>query len=338
LTKISLGHYEILQVATAAIPSSAAWDNRFVRKIDHLGLQNAALEMAGCLERLSRSRLIEWLPVTAVSCTALPLLLHTLGTDPSSTRYVKDSVYSNLIKDRVQVLQTAMETYKFQYEGVNWIIDMINRVVSLSRAVSISPAGASIIGPNEQSSIDGDGHRMGKLIFQPSWYLRLAFAVDVALSKGRLPEDDSFSRSFQELVLAEAGQSGDIVSKQVCDGNKSSGTFYCATRGVKDNQPIAGYAEASSGNTQLGSEPLYVITEVRGSSWDRLLFNSQEVDETEMEGNGGVDIGTMPPSSEDNMTVNGEKDLGGDLDIFTLLTQEDVDTSADFPVGLLPPT
>lgn len=309
----------------------------FDHKIDHLDLQNAALEMAGCLERLSRSRLIEWLPVTAVSCTALPLLLHILGADPSSSRYVKDSVYSNLIKDRVQVLRKAMEMYKFQYEGVNWIIDVINRVVSLSRTVSISPTGPSIIGPNEQSSVDGDGHRMGKLIFQPSWYLRLAFAVDIALSNGRLPEDESFSRSFQELVLSEAGQPRD-VSKQVGDGDKYSGSFHGLTRGVKDNQVIAAYAGASSEDIRLGPEPSYVITEMRGSSWDRLLFSSQEVDETEMEGNGGVDIGTMPPLSEDNMTMNGEEDVGRDLDIFTILTQEDVDTSADFPVGLLPPT
>lgn len=224
-----------------------------------------------------------------------------------------------------------METYKFQYEGVNWIIDVINRVVFLSRAVSISSTGPSIIGPNEQSSIDGDGHRMGKLIFQPSWYLRLAFAVDIALSNGRLPEDESFSRSFQELVLSEAGQPRD-VSKQVRDGDKYSGSFHGPARGVKDNQFIA------SENTRLGPEPSYVITEIRGSSWDRLLFSSQEVDETELEGNGGVDIGTMPPLSEDNMTINGEEDVGRDLDIFTILAQEDDDTSADFPVGLLPPT
>lgn len=50
---------------------------------------------------------------------------------------------------------------------------------------------------------------MGMLMFQPDWYLRLAFTVDVALSKGRLPEDQNFLRSFHELILAEMGQSQD---------------------------------------------------------------------------------------------------------------------------------
>lgn len=336
MTKISLGHYEILQVATAAIPSSAAWDNILVRKIDHIDLQNAALETAGCLERLSRSRLIEWLPVTAVSCTALPFLLHVLGADPSSSRYVNDSIYSTLVKDRLQVLRTAMETYQFQYEGVNWIIEVINRVVSLSRTVSISPAGTSIIHPNEQGSIDEED-RMRKLIFQPSWYLRLAFAVDVALSKGRLPEDESFSRSFQELVLSEASQPPDGL-EPVRKKNKSSGSSHRAIRGVKDNQSIAAYAKGSLENTRLGSEPSYVITEMKDTSWERLLFSNQEVDETEMGMNGGVDLGTMPPSSEGNMTVDAEEDTGTDLDIFTIFTQEDFDGSADCPVGLLPLT
>jgi hypothetical protein len=290
--------------------------------------------MAGCLERLSRSRLIEWLPVTAVSCTALPFLLHILGTDPSSSKYVKESIYSNLIKDRLQVLRTAMETYQFQYEGVNWIIEVINRVVSLSRTASISPAGASILGPNEQSSTDGEGW-MGKLIFQPSWYLRLAFAVDVALSKGQLPGDESFSRSFHELVLSEAGQSRD-VTKQAWARDNPSDRFYCATRGVKDNQSIAGSAKASSEGTQLGPEPSYVITEMKGPSWERLLFSNQEVDAAKMERNGGDNSETMPSSPEDNMTINGEEKPGRDFDIFTLFTQEDFDGSADFPVGLLP--
>lgn len=292
--------------------------------MDHVDLQNAALEIAGCLERLSRSRLIELLPVTAVSCTALPLLLHILGTDPSSSNYVKDPIYSKVIKDRLQVLRTAMETYQSQYEGVNWIIEVINRVVSLSRTGSISPVGASIICPNEQGATDGEA-RMGKLIFQPSWYLRLAFAVDVALSKGRLPEDASFSRSFQELVLSEAGQSRDI-SNHVWDGNKYSDRFYCATRGTKE-------AKVLSEDTNLRPEPSYVITEMKDSSWERLLFSNQEQDETAMERNGGVDPGSMPPSSEENMTVDGEENPGSDLDIFTFFTQEDFDGSADFPGG-----
>ena len=112
-----------------------------------------------------------------------------------------------------------------------------------------------------------------------------------------LPEDESFSRSFQELVLAEAGQSRDAW-KQVRDGDKSSGSSHCATRGVYDNQPISDYAEASSGYSRLGSEPSYVITEMTGCSWDSLLFSSQEVDGTEVERNHGVDSPRYPWSDQ----------------------------------------
>lgn len=92
-TKVALGHHKIQQLATSAMASATSLSGIITPKGSHFELQDATLGSPGCLEKLIHLRLVRWLPITAVSCTVLPLLLHILGVDKlSSSKAAADSL------------------------------------------------------------------------------------------------------------------------------------------------------------------------------------------------------------------------------------------------------
>jgi hypothetical protein len=328
-TKATLGHYEMLQLTTAAAPSSPESTNIFALENNHLELQNATLEITSCLQKLAYRRLIKWLPVTAVSCTALPLLLHILGLEVSSSLHVDTANQSKLITQRLKVLQMAMEMYQLQYEGVDWISETINRVVTMARAGTTSISRAL-----ETSSIPQySGRREGRvpmLTFQPAWYLIMAFSIDVALSKGRLPKDQSSCQSFHELILAEMSQSKDGPNRLLA-GNDISSHIPEGMGNQPDALPVAIFA-----STPSQPEPPYTITEFR-DSWD-ILFPQRLA--TEQAGNStvrGVGSGAnAPPSAEDTYSVGNEGSASAYTDISALLSREGLDVNGQFPLAITP--
>ncbi|KAM5346048.1 hypothetical protein ACJ41O_009053 [Fusarium nematophilum] len=210
-TKVALGHHEILQLATNAMTSATSPSDIITLKDSYFELQDATLGTTGCLEKLIHLSLVRWLPITAVSCTALPLLLHLLGVEKlSSSKAAADSSHSKLMRHRLGILRKAMETYQLQYEGVDWITDAISHIISLARAGSIPSTEQPRIGQSQSSTSVDDW--VGVLTFQPVWYLRLAFTIDVAFGKGRLPEAQVFlpSRSFRDVIMAEIRPSAEL--------------------------------------------------------------------------------------------------------------------------------
>ncbi|KAK0375736.1 fungal specific transcription factor domain-containing protein [Colletotrichum limetticola] len=200
-SQVALGHYEILRTAaitTAASPSDAPENTQ-----KHLELQTAAIGTVGCLEELVASQLIKRLPVTAISCTALPLLLHFLDMELSSAAVDNENPQRlELLKYRLKILKSDMEVYRLQYEGVGWVSDAINQVVKLAQAGIMTDAEPSMLQRSRPGSIGVSGS-IEALNFQPRWYIRIAFTIDVAFSKGRLPDDAQFLRSFNGFGMFE---------------------------------------------------------------------------------------------------------------------------------------
>ncbi|RSL82131.1 hypothetical protein CEP52_017038, partial [Fusarium oligoseptatum] len=204
-TKVALGHYEILKLATNPKTSVTTPPDFITLKDSHFELQDAALGTTECLEKLIHLRLVRWLPITAVSCTALPLLLHLVGVEKlSSSKAAADSSHSKLMNHRLGILSRAMDTYQLQYEGVDWVTDTISHIIRLARAGSTPSTEQPRIVQDQSSTAIDDG---------PAWYLRLAFTIDVAFGKGRLPEAQVFlpSCSFRDVILAEIGPSEDYL-------------------------------------------------------------------------------------------------------------------------------
>ncbi|KAL2755720.1 hypothetical protein ACRALDRAFT_1082152 [Sodiomyces alcalophilus JCM 7366] len=200
-SRVVLSHHEVLHLAiTAAAPS---FDTIPTRDLAIIGenrheLQDAASGVTECLRELIQLRLARWLPISAVACTALPLVLHILDVKLSapSTPFSKQSPSSSgdpntssaVKQNRLNILIEAMKTYQPQYDGVDQVSETIRHIVNLAQ-LDLPPTA-----PTRPISDWTD-----ILASQPSSYLRLALTMDLSLSKGRLPEDRDFPASLRGL-------------------------------------------------------------------------------------------------------------------------------------------
>ncbi|KAM0335495.1 hypothetical protein ACHAQA_000543 [Verticillium albo-atrum] len=202
-SRVVLSHHEVLHLAiTAAAPSFSSIPSRDLAIIgeNRHELQDAASGVTECLKELIHLRLARWLPISAVACTALPLVLHILDVKLSSSAQrasgssqLDPNTQSALKQHRLNILIEAMKTYQPQYDGVDWVSDTIRHIVNLAeldppKDGANAPAGGAAI--SDWTDI---------LASQPSSYLRLALTMDLALSKGRLPEDADFPVSLRGL-------------------------------------------------------------------------------------------------------------------------------------------
>ncbi|EEY17793.1 conserved hypothetical protein [Verticillium alfalfae VaMs.102] len=163
-------------------------------------LQDAASGVTECLKELIHLRLARWLPISAVACTALPLVLHILDVKLSSSAQrssgssaIDPNTQSALKQHRLNILIEAMKTYQPQYDGVDLVSETIRHIVNLAQ---IDPPAD---GANNQADGSAISDWTDILASQPSSYLRLALTMDLALSKGRLPEDGDFPVSLRGL-------------------------------------------------------------------------------------------------------------------------------------------
>ncbi|GJC84405.1 cutinase transcription factor 1 beta [Colletotrichum liriopes] len=197
-SRVVLSHHEVLHLAiTAAAPSFNAIptsDLVIIGENRH-ELQDAASGVTECLKELIHLRLARWLPISAVACTALPLVLHILDVKLSaSSRSFDPNTQSALKQHRLNILIEAMKTYQPQYDGVDWVSETIRHIVNLAQIDSPPPGETS---GSEGSAVIADWTDI--LASQPSSYLRLALTMDLSLSKGRLPEDGDFPVSLRGL-------------------------------------------------------------------------------------------------------------------------------------------
>jgi hypothetical protein len=209
-SRVALCHHEVLHLTVASGQPinghtrdvSSIYENRHE-------LQDAASGVTECLKELVQLRLARWLPISAVACTALPLVLHILDVKLSSPRRGShdnangDSYNQSALKQhRLNILIEAMKTYQPQYDGVDWVSETIRHVVNLAQLDSTTSETDSA--GNSNGNTEGNGNGVACdwtdiLTSHPSLYLRLALTMDLSLSKDRLPEEGDFPTSLRGL-------------------------------------------------------------------------------------------------------------------------------------------
>ncbi|KAH6885956.1 fungal-specific transcription factor domain-containing protein [Thelonectria olida] len=217
-SRVVLAHHEILHLAILqAIPNgdspNAVTSTRGLSTIyeNRHELQDAASGVTECLKELVHLKLARWLPISAVACTALPLVLNILDVKlsaPAKDPSLDSNAASALKQHRLNILIEAMRTYQPQYDGVDWVSEIVRHVVNLAQVDNANPQGNQ--NPNITDWTD-------ILALQPSSYLRLALALDVSLSKGRLPEDGDFPVSLRGLFVG-----GFSPLKALIEANRAS--------------------------------------------------------------------------------------------------------------------
>lgn len=193
-TRVVLCHHEVLHLAILQAAPNADVSRDLSRIYENRHeLQDAASGVTECLKELVHLKLARWLPISAVACTALPLVLNILdvklSASGSGTDQNADAAAASK-QHRLNVLIEAMKTYQPQYDGVDWISEIVRHIVNLSQL-------------DNTHQHDGTKPKIADwtdiLASQPSAYLRLALALDLSLSKGRLPEDGDFPVSLRGL-------------------------------------------------------------------------------------------------------------------------------------------
>ncbi|KAI0149822.1 fungal-specific transcription factor domain-containing protein [Hypoxylon sp. NC0597] len=207
--RAALCHHEVLQLAVACTSPNLSNNLREFSNIyeNRQELQDAACSVTECLKELIQLNLVRWLPISAVACTALPLVLHIIDVKLSSQNRNKRSSadsdpHQAAKQQRLNILIEAMKTYQPQYDGVDYISETIRHIINISRL----DAPANIGGfPNFCS--DGKQSKISEwtdiLASQPGYYLRLAMTMDLCFSKGRLAEESDFPANLRGLFAAD---------------------------------------------------------------------------------------------------------------------------------------
>ncbi|KAI8955540.1 hypothetical protein F4801DRAFT_270950 [Xylaria longipes] len=203
--RAALCHHEVLQ---AAMASASPYSNGGLCGFSNIyesrnELHDSACGVTECLNELIQRRLARWLPISAIACTAMPLVLHIIDVKLSSqTKRIgmtPDEKRRTIIKQqRLNVLIEAMKTYQPQYDGVDYISETIRHIVNLAQIdspINSPSTSSSITMPpqdhmNSMQPIISDWTDI--LAFNPDSYLRLSMTMDISISKGRLAKESDF--------------------------------------------------------------------------------------------------------------------------------------------------
>ncbi|CAM1511823.1 Fc.00g093360.m01.CDS01 [Cosmosporella sp. VM-42] len=149
-------------------------------------LQNATSGLMECLRELVNLKLVRWLPLSAVACTALPLVLKVLDAKLSAVAEKPTSAPRN---HWLSILFEALSIYQMQYDSVGWVTQIIRHIINLAELYTMQLQDADTY-ITEWTDL---------LASQPSLYLRLALTLDISLSKWRLATEGDLPVSFRRL-------------------------------------------------------------------------------------------------------------------------------------------
>lgn len=132
-----------------------------------------------------------------------------------------------------------MKTYQPQYDGVDWVSETIRHIVNL----------AEIGGPIQNSKTRAAANHNGTdisdwtdiLASNPSWYLRLALTMDMALSKNRMPEEHDFPVGLRSLFADGFGANRNLLidndNRAGNEGNEGN-VYSTATANADATRPV----------------------------------------------------------------------------------------------------
>ncbi|KAF4978188.1 hypothetical protein FZEAL_5384 [Fusarium zealandicum] len=318
-SRVVLAHHEILQLAILpAMPNgdspNAVTTTRGLWTIheNRHELQDAASGVTECLKELVHLKLARWLPISAVACTALPLILNILDVKLSATskdQNLDSNAVSALKQHRLNILIEAMRTYQPQYDGVDWVSEIVRHVVNLAQLDDSTPQGNNNSGLTDWTDI---------LALQPSSYLRLALALDVSLSKGRLPEDGDFPVSLRGLFVG-----GSSPLKAMIEANRTAGKVNESKQGnVTTSDRRSRAAQQAMSDSDSHNSPLSQTDSSMSNTEDTALEALRNQVRSQMAANGPINA-NIPPSA-------GLTGLGGDFNGFLPTQQESPSGTSEF--------
>lgn len=265
-SRVVLSHYEMLQLDSLranTLTSTVLTKDLSIIVNSRRDLQDAATCIADYHKELVSLGLDRWLPVSAIGCTALPLLLHILDLKLAPpVEYVTTSshVLSDPKKHQLNALIEIMKTYQSQYDGVDWITDIVRHIINFAQ---LDEQGFR----SQTSGVDWTDI----LACQPGTYLRLTLALDLSLRKGRLAQDWDFPVSLRGLFATNASPLKDLVKANDIGHNNSQGHNGTISHGAPVSIELL-QSDRDSENEELPAVPddEYIIEVLEGQIYSHL--------------------------------------------------------------------
>ncbi|UPL02999.1 hypothetical protein LCI18_013933 [Fusarium solani-melongenae] len=191
-TRAAICHHEALQAALEnLLPRTNGKASESIQaRVKEL--REAAFETTKCFQGLADLGLDRWLPITAVPYLALPLMLHVLDSklspSPINTHNDKSTEFEAQAlahQHRLNTLIKVMKASRPQYDGVDFVAEVIRHVIDLVKVSKVpddGPSGQS----DDRFSFTG---WTDMFTLAPRLYLRLVVSLDIGFSNARLPLD-----------------------------------------------------------------------------------------------------------------------------------------------------
>ncbi|KAJ3543637.1 hypothetical protein NM208_g3468 [Fusarium decemcellulare] len=201
--RIVLCHYEVLQLDI--LRSGADETYCLAKDLSTIfdarrDLQDATSDIIECHRELVRLKLVHWLPSSAIGLVILPLVLNILDMKLSSPMTHSSNLSSNNTQQHLNLLIQVMRAYWSRYDGVDWVSEIIRHISGL-----VQLDGSEIRRSNSITNW------ADVFAFQPRSYLRLVLALDLSLSKGRLPQDGDFPLKLRGLFTVRCNPCRGLV-------------------------------------------------------------------------------------------------------------------------------
>lgn len=190
-------------------------------------LQDAASALGKCHEDLVRQGLARWLPISAIGCTALPLVLNILNIKLHPPIENGPDIASVIKQHQGDTLIEIMKAYWPQYDGVDWVNEIVRHIVDL----------AQLVRPKVKSS-NSTINWTDIFAFRPSSYLRLVLTLDLSLSKGRLPRDSDFPHRLRGLCDVNMSPLPELALGDGINNNENHDNEHGASHETQPDQPL----------------------------------------------------------------------------------------------------
>ncbi|KAF7556014.1 hypothetical protein G7Z17_g1754 [Cylindrodendrum hubeiense] len=201
--RIVLCHHEVLHLDTLRAGTETSYS--LAKDLSTIfetrrELQNATSDITECHKELLHLGLIQWLPSSAIGFILLPLILNILDIKLLQPMGTDIDRSLETTQQQLNVLIQFMKVYWPRFDGIDWVSEIIRHIVSLAQLDDSKVQ-------RKNSSINW----ADIFVFQPRSYLRLVLALDLSLSKGRLPQDWDFPVKLRGLFSFNANPLRELV-------------------------------------------------------------------------------------------------------------------------------
>ena len=179
-------------------------------------MQTATAATTEIVKVLIMLKAAQYLPVSMVAYTALPLILTALNFKMSS-----DPIEATARRHQLEVYVEAMRLYRKKYDGTEQLSAVVEKVLSDAEPETrriCSTSGANT--PERSLALSSKSKDWSDILNQrPTVYLRLTLGLDMALSRGKFPDATDFPASCRIAEIDEKDDRDAFFNEETLGSN-----------------------------------------------------------------------------------------------------------------------